>query len=270
MSSCSPFSQKNVQKCLCGAEACRGILGPKVGDRPKVRLENDNQVAGTKRKSKEISRDSSRLDDNLIDGEPSCVKKAKKQHKSLSSTAKKAATLFKNAIVGDPAEARKRVEFDRQHRVQRAARRLSSHSSTSPPARDNRDTTKSKTSGKLKAPFQKMMTEVKDLSSSSSSGITSNSKTNTIYATIEKRKSFNQTMLTDTNNSKSSLQHLVSSSSHVGERGEGKLLNGKKVKNRIGRLSTLTRTSSAAIGAGRLVKKGTIPRGRTVSGVKVN
>lgn len=30
-----PFSAKNVQECRCGAESCRGVLGPRPKDKPK-------------------------------------------------------------------------------------------------------------------------------------------------------------------------------------------------------------------------------------------
>lgn len=35
-----PFSAKNVQKCLCGSENCRGVLGPKVSKVPKADMKS--------------------------------------------------------------------------------------------------------------------------------------------------------------------------------------------------------------------------------------
>jgi len=48
-----PFSAKNVQECRCGAETCRGILGPRPKDKPKsVAVSESLQKAVTKGKRK--------------------------------------------------------------------------------------------------------------------------------------------------------------------------------------------------------------------------
>ncbi|KAI0838071.1 SET domain-containing protein [Hypoxylon sp. FL0890] len=72
-----PFSAKNVQKCLCGSENCRGVLGPKPKEikQPKASKGNSAQTAKKgantgKRKLKEA------LDDKE-DGEGSAMKKRK-------------------------------------------------------------------------------------------------------------------------------------------------------------------------------------------------
>ena len=49
-----PFSQKNVQKCLCGEENCRGVLGPKPKD-VKPAKEPAGNGKGRKRKLKEVA-----------------------------------------------------------------------------------------------------------------------------------------------------------------------------------------------------------------------
>ena len=56
-----PYSQKNVQKCRCGAKNCRGYLGPKSKDAKKqVSEEKDEEkrpesrLAGAKRKIVEV------------------------------------------------------------------------------------------------------------------------------------------------------------------------------------------------------------------------
>ncbi|KAK5945124.1 hypothetical protein PMZ80_002328 [Knufia obscura] len=64
-----PYSQKNVQVCRCGAENCRGVLGPKPKDLPKAREEKEKEkerekegkFAGAKRKIGEILEESSNL-----------------------------------------------------------------------------------------------------------------------------------------------------------------------------------------------------------------
>jgi [histone H3]-lysine4 N-trimethyltransferase ASH1L len=52
-----PFSAKNVQECRCGAESCRGVLGPRPKDKPKPTSgpgESIKHVAGAgKRKLEE-------------------------------------------------------------------------------------------------------------------------------------------------------------------------------------------------------------------------
>ncbi|KAF1838483.1 SET domain-containing protein [Decorospora gaudefroyi] len=49
-----PFSQKNIQECRCGTEACRGVLGPK----PKKPIEEKSLtsavITGTKRKLRDL------------------------------------------------------------------------------------------------------------------------------------------------------------------------------------------------------------------------
>lgn len=47
-----PYSQKNVQVCRCGADNCRGVLGPKPKDLPKK--EKESTLAGAKRKIAEV------------------------------------------------------------------------------------------------------------------------------------------------------------------------------------------------------------------------
>lgn len=47
-----PYSQKNVQICRCGADNCRGVLGPKPKELPKK--EKESALAGAKRKIAEV------------------------------------------------------------------------------------------------------------------------------------------------------------------------------------------------------------------------
>ncbi|KAI1417174.1 SET domain-containing protein [Hypoxylon sp. FL1857] len=69
-----PFSAKNVQKCLCGSENCRGVLGPKPKEvkQPKAAKGNSTQTAkkGGKRKLKDAL-------DEKDDSEGSATKKRK-------------------------------------------------------------------------------------------------------------------------------------------------------------------------------------------------
>jgi len=56
-----PYSQKNVQVCRCGAENCRGVLGPKPKDLPKLKEEREGKLAGAKRKIAEVLEESTNL-----------------------------------------------------------------------------------------------------------------------------------------------------------------------------------------------------------------
>ncbi|RKF64433.1 putative set domain-containing protein [Erysiphe neolycopersici] len=63
-----PFSTKNIQKCRCGTENCRGVLGPRPKDL-KICKEKDNfkvffkdAIAGRKRKIKEVKENHDDLD----------------------------------------------------------------------------------------------------------------------------------------------------------------------------------------------------------------
>jgi [histone H3]-lysine4 N-trimethyltransferase ASH1L len=49
-----PFSQKNVQRCLCGEKNCRGVLGPRPKDAKPARTEVKETVKSGKRKLKEV------------------------------------------------------------------------------------------------------------------------------------------------------------------------------------------------------------------------
>lgn len=58
---CSPFSQKNVQTCHCGAPTCRGFLGPKLNKPARLSrsasAEEDEQQGRPKQKKRSRSND---------------------------------------------------------------------------------------------------------------------------------------------------------------------------------------------------------------------
>ncbi|POS88400.1 hypothetical protein EPUL_000047, partial [Erysiphe pulchra] len=79
-----PFSTKNIQKCLCGSDNCRGVLGPRPKDL-KIAKEKDNfkvplkaSIAGRKRKIREIK-------GNFDDLESSILKKRKTENGAVRS-----------------------------------------------------------------------------------------------------------------------------------------------------------------------------------------
>ena len=52
-----PFSAKNVQKCLCGSDNCRGVLGPKPRDVKLAKTDAKKTVKTGKRKLEEMMGD---------------------------------------------------------------------------------------------------------------------------------------------------------------------------------------------------------------------
>lgn len=114
-----PFSAKNVQKCLCGAENCRGVLGPKPREvkAPKVVvLSKEEMKKAAKRKLQLLD---GYEDDDVYDVEKASSGKAFKKRKvtiatgtasSLSKSglkaAKGAATAIKRSMSNISVSAR--------------------------------------------------------------------------------------------------------------------------------------------------------------------
>lgn len=107
-----PFSAKNVQKCLCGAPNCRGVLGPKKHEaKPAIKNAIKDTVKAGKRKLQELLGG-----DNHDDG----AKNKKRKIKPITSTkgalatvgmkvSKGAATALKKGMSTITASARKAV-----------------------------------------------------------------------------------------------------------------------------------------------------------------
>jgi histone-lysine N-methyltransferase ASH1L len=108
-----PFSAKNVQKCLCGAENCRGVLGPKPREvkAPKVAVPSKEETKKAsaktaKRKLQLLEQD----DDDVYDVEKASAKSVKKRKIAIATgaasslsrsglkVAKGAATVIKRSI----------------------------------------------------------------------------------------------------------------------------------------------------------------------------
>ncbi|KAH7628423.1 hypothetical protein B0T09DRAFT_267326 [Sordaria sp. MPI-SDFR-AT-0083] len=90
-----PFSAKNVQKCLCGAPNCRGVLGPK----PKEVKPPKPPKAEGKGKKKAVKRKLQELLANrvIVEGDEKSPKKLKVA-KSTEDTAKGAATFLSRKV----------------------------------------------------------------------------------------------------------------------------------------------------------------------------
>lgn len=94
-----PFSAKNVQKCLCGAENCRGILGPKPREVkvPKAAVPSKDETKkasskAAKRKLQELIDD----DDDVYDVEKASAKSIKKRKIAIATGA--ASSLSKSGL----------------------------------------------------------------------------------------------------------------------------------------------------------------------------
>ncbi|OIW30644.1 hypothetical protein CONLIGDRAFT_286218 [Coniochaeta ligniaria NRRL 30616] len=94
-----PFSAKNVQKCLCGADNCRGILGPKPREvkAPKAAALSKEETKkasakAAKRKLQELIDD----DDDVYDVEKASAKTTKKRKIAIATGA--ASSLSKTGL----------------------------------------------------------------------------------------------------------------------------------------------------------------------------
>ncbi|RAR07003.1 SET domain-containing protein [Stemphylium lycopersici] len=114
-----PFSQKNIQECRCGTEACRGVLGPK----PKKPIEEKSitsaLITGTKRKLQDL------LGSRRADSESS--QNSPKKRKIFMGSAKARNKLIASESARERAEQEAR-ELSRQSasRENRALKRSTS------------------------------------------------------------------------------------------------------------------------------------------------
>ena len=106
-----PFSAKNVQKCLCGAPNCRGVLGPKPKEvkppkPPKADVKGKKKA--TKRKLQEL------LANGLVEGEGRSPKKLKvgkaQAGKASEDTAKGAPTFVSRKVSKVSVSAKSKVD----------------------------------------------------------------------------------------------------------------------------------------------------------------
>lgn len=101
-----PYSQKNVQQCRCGAETCRGILGPKPKPEPKrsspeeePKRKKDGKLSGAKRKMAEVLEESTNRLNKKRKVTPSSAKHKKSPVKSRATgKSPKKAVLVKKTI----------------------------------------------------------------------------------------------------------------------------------------------------------------------------
>lgn len=108
-----PFSAKNVQKCLCGAPNCRGVLGPKPKEvkppkPPKAEVKGKKKAA--KRKLRELLANGM---DNAVEGEGKSPKKLKvgkaQAGKATEDTAKGAPTFVSRKVSKVSVSAKSKV-----------------------------------------------------------------------------------------------------------------------------------------------------------------
>ncbi|GAO17600.1 hypothetical protein UVI_02050830 [Ustilaginoidea virens] len=123
-----PFSAKNVQKCLCGSDNCRGVLGPKPRDVKLAKTDAKKTVKTGKRKLEEMMGD---------EGGSETTSKAKKRGiapatgrkrsltKASVQVAKRAASALKKSVASMSLKGKKKKKRaatpPAQRRVSKAA-----------------------------------------------------------------------------------------------------------------------------------------------------
>jgi palmitoyltransferase ZDHHC9/14/18 len=108
----SPFSQKNIQECRCGTEACRGVLGPKPKKPVEEKSVTSALITGTKRKLQDL------LGSKRVGSESS--HNSPKKRKLF--TGNPATTKARNAVV-ESKSARERAEREASDLSRQAASR---------------------------------------------------------------------------------------------------------------------------------------------------
>jgi len=99
----SPYSSKNVQQCRCGAENCRGILGPRPKDKDQRHKGDEKKMtkklAGTKRKLADADEDTTiRGGQKRKKITPKSLKASVKKAMTKATTARGKAAVKKTAI----------------------------------------------------------------------------------------------------------------------------------------------------------------------------
>lgn len=126
-----PFSAKNVQECRCGADTCRGVLGPKPKDKPKA-------TATLEESMKKMVRAGKRKVDEFLKVEKNVEKNPKKRKiavpvkRSVSTKAIDAAKSLKRNLskaLASPSNGRKSVVTKNGTGISKSARKSQIRSS---------------------------------------------------------------------------------------------------------------------------------------------
>lgn len=96
-----PFSAKNVQKCLCGSENCRGVLGPKAPTMPR----GEALVKGVKETVKAAAKAGKRKLTALLDGDADSGAPQKKRKVIKATGAKRSLSAKAAAAVKKTANS---------------------------------------------------------------------------------------------------------------------------------------------------------------------
>jgi palmitoyltransferase ZDHHC9/14/18 len=124
----SPFSQKNIQECRCGTEACRGVLGPKPKKPVEEKSVTSALITGTKRKLQDLL-GSKRAGSESSHNSP----KKRKLFNGTSATTKAQNAMAESESARERAE-REASDLSRQNasREDRALKRSTSGNLTKP------------------------------------------------------------------------------------------------------------------------------------------
>lgn len=143
-----PFSAKNVQKCLCGEDNCRGVLGPKPREVKLPKSDLNNVVKGAikagKRKLKEFVGDEDKADGKAKKRKVQATTSAKralsnagtKLAKGAVSALRKgvanATTTAKKAALGSKSPAKRRASTTAILKKATTKRSIQAHSARTP------------------------------------------------------------------------------------------------------------------------------------------
>lgn len=109
----SPYSQKNVQQCRCGAPTCRGVLGPRPKEREIRESKAEQKKEALQKKAKGALAGTKRKLGSVLDESTSTLNKKRKTIKgtSVKTTISKVMSKAKSAINGKkiPVHVKKNV-----------------------------------------------------------------------------------------------------------------------------------------------------------------
>lgn len=96
----SPYSQKNVQQCRCGAPTCRGVLGPRPKEREIRESKAEQKKEASQKKTKGALAGTKRKLGSVLDDSTSAFNKKRKIIKgtSVKTTISKAVSKAKSAL----------------------------------------------------------------------------------------------------------------------------------------------------------------------------
>ncbi|KAJ5110819.1 hypothetical protein N7532_001354 [Penicillium argentinense] len=148
-----PYSNKNVQQCRCGAENCRGILGPRPKENVRPKVVDDKskaKTAGTKRKLSEADDASSGPGKKRKTLKPKSIKASVKKVVKKATTTARGKTATKKTVTKTTGRAASASKKDVKLPTVKSASRVKA--TVKQPARKNAKSTKAAPKSPAKSP----------------------------------------------------------------------------------------------------------------------